>query len=46
MVVGFYVHTDMNFVITERRENGSKASAYLNGDFKMEAAALPGAYEE
>ena len=43
MVVGFYVHTDMNFVATEHREN---AIAEQQVEFKGEAAALPGAYEE
>lgn len=46
MAVGFYVHTDMNFVVTERRDESSKGDALLNPDFKMEAAALPGVQEE
>ena len=43
--MGFYVHKDMNFVITERREDAAKLGAQLGGDFKIEAGALPGAYE-
>ena len=46
MVVGFYVHTDMNFVVTERREDGMKVDWAANGDVKMDAHALAGAYEE
>jgi cytochrome P450 len=42
MVVGFYVHTDMNFAITKREEKGWK----MPGIEKMEAHALPGAFEE
>lgn len=42
MVVGFYVHTDMNFVVTERREKADQADS----DVKFEAHALAGAYEE
>lgn len=43
MVVGFYVHTDMNFVATERRE---KAGLEREGMYKGEAIALPGAYDQ
>jgi len=46
MVVGFYVHTDMNFIITERKDDENSAAAHLNDGVKLEANALPGAYEE
>ncbi|KAK3707533.1 hypothetical protein LTR37_012028 [Vermiconidia calcicola] len=42
MVVGFYVHTDMNFVITERREDNAKADAQDRDNHGFHAAALPG----
>lgn len=44
--MGFYVHTDMNFVVTERREDAPNSTTYLlDGDLKMDAGALQGAYE-
>lgn len=46
MVVGFYVHTDMNFIITERKDDEKSARPQFNGSVKLEANALPGAYEE
>ena len=45
MAVGFYVHDDMNFVISERRDGASKTNPALNDDFEVEACALPGAFE-
>lgn len=43
-VIGFYVHTDMNFVVTERKE---KAEGSVDEKiFGTGAAALPGAYDE
>ncbi|KAK4545870.1 hypothetical protein LTR36_002434 [Oleoguttula mirabilis] len=45
-VVGFYVHTDMNFIITERKDVNESAIAHLNSGIKFDAAALPGAYDE
>lgn len=44
MVVGFYVHTDMNFVVTERQEK-PEYLAKENG-YEASAVALPGAPEE
>ncbi|KAK4553097.1 hypothetical protein LTR86_009824 [Recurvomyces mirabilis] len=45
-VVGFYVHTDMNFVITAREQEGDKAAfAQLRGG-TVDAGALEGAPEE
>lgn len=44
-VVGFYVHTDMNFVVTERKEDEAKAQSHMNGGAKIEVAAIAGAYE-
>ena len=41
MAVGFYVHTDMNFVITKREEKAWMVPGIEN----MEAHALPGAFE-
>ena len=46
MVVGFYVHTDMNFVVTKRKEDEADDSSAMNGNFKVEAHALGGAFEE
>lgn len=46
MVVGFYVHSDMNFVVTERKEDSSDVFTQLNGGSHIEVAALPGAYDE
>lgn len=44
MVVGFYVHTDMNFVVTERDE---KVDSHVDErTFEASAQALPGAYDE
>ncbi|KAK0248246.1 hypothetical protein LTR91_017356 [Friedmanniomyces endolithicus] len=44
-VVGFYVHTDMNFVVTERSSGDQSGLVRLEGD-KVDAGALAGAYEE
>jgi len=48
--VGFYVHTNMKFIVTERREHGEEAeTSYVTGKDGIafvEAAALPGAPEE
>ena len=44
-VVGFYVHTDMNFIVTERKD-ADNIYADLNGSTKIDASALPGAYEQ
>lgn len=42
--VGFYVHTDMNFVVTERREDVPNSDTFLfEPTFDLEATALPGA---
>lgn len=46
MVVGFYVHTDMDFVVTKRSEEGEKPTVLLNGDVTVDAHALGGAFEE
>ncbi len=44
-VVGFYVHTDMDFVVTERSSGDQSALVRLEGD-QVDAGALAGAYEE
>lgn len=46
MVVGFYVHTDMDFVIAKREERDWKADHAASGDVKFGAHALPGAFED
>lgn len=46
MVVGFYVHTDMDFVVTERRSIADEEHAPTERLPKTEVAALPGAYDE
>ncbi|KAK3071492.1 hypothetical protein LTR53_008537 [Teratosphaeriaceae sp. CCFEE 6253] len=43
-VVGFYVHTDMNFVVTERSTGDEEKSTHLNGG-TIDAGALAGAYD-
>ncbi|KAI6900568.1 hypothetical protein KC334_g8554, partial [Hortaea werneckii] len=46
MVVGFYVHTDMNFVVSKRRSIVDGGHASIEMLLKTEVAALPGAYDE
>lgn len=46
MVVGFYVHTDMNFVVTERRDLSEKVDSVMAESFRFDAGALAGAQEE
>lgn len=43
--MGFYVHTDMHFVVTERRQDSKKAPAKLIEGLGGEANALPWAYD-
>lgn len=45
MVVGFYVHENMNFVISERKESTSNDSM-INAGINIDAGAIAGAYEE
>ena len=42
MVVGFYVHTDMEFVLTKRDERGWKSDNRAVDEVKVEAHALEG----
>ena len=44
MVVGFYVHTNMNFVVTERVEDAPRTRP--TNDFHFDGGALPGAYDD
>ncbi|KAF2720369.1 cytochrome P450 [Polychaeton citri CBS 116435] len=46
--IGFYIHRDMKFVITEREKHGdaSQQSQTIPRSSELEADALPGAYEE
>ncbi|EMC98319.1 hypothetical protein BAUCODRAFT_32339 [Baudoinia panamericana UAMH 10762] len=44
MVVGFYIHTNMYFVATERKKNDTAAFARLR-ETGVEAGALAGAYD-
>ncbi|KAI7582451.1 hypothetical protein KC343_g20224, partial [Hortaea werneckii] len=46
MVVGFYVHTDMNFVVSERRSASGEGYARVDSLPKIEVGALPRAYDE
>jgi cytochrome P450 len=46
MVVGFYVHTDMDFVLTKRDERGWKSDSRAEDAVKVEAHALEGFSEE
>ena len=45
MVVGFYVHENMNFVVSERKENAAEEDL-LNHASNMDAGAIAGAQEE
>lgn len=45
MVVGFYVHKNMDFVITERKEASSN-DVVMNAGLAVDAGAIAGAYEE
>lgn len=44
MVVGFYVHTDMHFVVTRR--DATPTATALDGSVDFDGGALPGAYDE
>lgn len=44
MVVGFYVHKNMDFVVTERKEAGSNDA--VNAGLAVDAGAIAGAYDE
>lgn len=44
MVVGFYVHTDMKFVVTERQDKPE--GSVDEKSFQASAGALPGAFDE
>ena len=46
MVVGFYVHTDMDFVVTKRDERGWKSDSRAVDAVKVEAHALEGFNDE
>lgn len=47
-VIGFYIHDNMNFVVTERQDDAKKGAdgQTMNGGPAMEVAALPGAYDD
>lgn len=45
LVVGFTVHTNMNFIVTERKSAEQSMDASLNGGTQVDAGALPGAYD-
>lgn len=38
MVVGFYVHTDMNFVVTERNSSIEKEEKTVSDAFALDSA--------
>jgi hypothetical protein len=40
MAVGFYIHRDMNFIVTERRTDGEKVAAEVAPDFQLDAGSL------
>lgn len=44
MVVGFYVHENMNFVVTKRKEASS--DPVMSFGLDVDAGAIAGAYEE
>lgn len=45
MVVGFTVHTNMDFIVTERKSAEQALETSLNGASQADAGALPGAYD-
>jgi hypothetical protein len=45
MVVGFTVHENMNFIVSERRSPEKAVEVQTNGGIEMDAGALPGSYE-
>ncbi|PPJ61074.1 hypothetical protein CBER1_07410 [Cercospora berteroae] len=45
MVVGFYVHTNMNFVVTERK-NDEDRDGLDSRELQVEAGAIEGAWDE
>jgi hypothetical protein len=50
-VIGFYIHDNMNFIATERRQDGGKdvldlTSRAGDGVDMVEAGAIGGAYAE
>jgi hypothetical protein len=46
-VIGFTVHTDMNFIVTERMTAEQQAAAVqAMGGADADAGALPGSYDE
>jgi hypothetical protein len=45
-VIGFTVHTDMNFIVTERKTTEQQANeAQAMGGAEYDAGALPGSYD-
>ena len=46
MVVGFYVHENMNFVVSERKEKNALDDGLLDHANSMDAGAIAGAQEE
>jgi hypothetical protein len=45
VVVGFTIHHDMNYVITERKGVESQEYLFMNGSSQVDAGALAGSYE-
>ena len=45
MVVGFTIHDNMNFIVTERKSAEKVAEVHLNGGALVDAGALPGSYD-
>jgi hypothetical protein len=45
VVVGFTIHHDMNYVITERKGVESQEYLFANGSSHVDAGALAGSYE-
>ncbi|KAK6441577.1 hypothetical protein LTR95_002197 [Oleoguttula sp. CCFEE 5521] len=45
MVVGFTVHENMNFIVTERLSAEKIKESQMSGDAEVDAGALPGSYE-
>jgi len=44
-VIGFTVHTNMNFIVTERKSTEKSTNGSINGTSLIDAGALPGAYD-
>lgn len=45
MVIGFTVHENMDFIVTERNIDGKASKQSWEGETDVDAGALPGPYD-